>query len=80
MEIKILVPENRKDEFEKFIQTCEGQGFSIERQGGGKMPNFSGYYASLKGTTWKCEHPYFFLSEDSKGLYCTRCKEQLKPI
>lgn len=80
MEIKILVPENRKDELEKFIQSCEEQGFKIERQGGGKMPIFSGYYASLKGENWKCNHPYHLLTDSKEGLYCLRCKESLKPI
>ena len=57
MEIKILVPENRKEDLEKFINNCKDQGFEIVNQGGGRMPNFSGYYATLKGISWG-DNPY----------------------
>lgn len=57
MEIKILVPENRKEDLERFIDACKSQGFEIVNQGGGRMPNFSGYYATLKGDSWK-DNPY----------------------
>jgi uncharacterized protein YfdQ (DUF2303 family) len=52
MEIKILVPENRKEDLEVFIKTCEKNGMKVINQGGGRMPNFSGYYATLKGDRW----------------------------
>ena len=52
MEIKILVQENEKIELEKFINTCKQHGMTLTREGGGKLPNFSGYYAELKGMKW----------------------------
>lgn len=57
MEIKILVPENRYEDLERFISICKDQGFELVNQGGGRMPNFSGYYATLKGNSW-LEKPY----------------------
>lgn len=53
MEIKILVKENKKAELDKFIKTCKEYGMKLTREGGGKLPNFSGYYAELKGVRWQ---------------------------
>lgn len=53
MEIKILVKENEKAELDKFIETCKEYGMQLIREGGGKLPNFSGYYAELKGVRWQ---------------------------
>lgn len=53
MEIKILVPENKEHDLDNFIKDCEGKGFELQNRGGGTMPNFSGYYATLKGYHWK---------------------------
>ncbi|KAA2223019.1 hypothetical protein [Chryseobacterium sediminis] len=52
MEIKILVPENRQEDLERFINVCKEYGFELVNQGGGRMPSFSGYYATLKGDSW----------------------------
>ncbi len=52
MEIKILVPENEKANLDNFIKCCEYQGFKVVREGGGKLPTFSGYFAELKGDKW----------------------------
>lgn len=57
MEIKILVSENRHEDLDRFIDTCKEHGFEVINQGGGKMPNFSGYYATIKGDSW-VEKPY----------------------
>lgn len=56
MEIKILVPENRESDLDNFIKDCENKGFELLNRGGGHMPNFSGYYATLKGNHWKPEN------------------------
>ena len=53
MEIKILVKENEKAELDKFIETCKEHGMELTREGGGRLPNFSGYYAELKGVRWQ---------------------------
>ena len=53
MEIKILVPENKKDDLANFIEVCKQHGFNVTREGGGRMPNFNGYYAELKGVRWQ---------------------------
>ena len=53
MEIKILVKENEKAELDKFIETCKEHGMELTREGGGKLPNFSGYYAEFKGVRWQ---------------------------
>lgn len=53
MEIKILVKENEKAELDKFIKTCKEHGMELTREGGGKLPNFSGYYAEFKGVRWQ---------------------------
>lgn len=53
MEIKILVEENEKVELDKFIETCKEHGMQLTREGGGRLPNFSGYYAELKGVRWQ---------------------------
>lgn len=53
MEIKILVAENRELDLDNFIKTCESKGFELQNRGGGHMPNFSGYYATLKGSRWE---------------------------
>lgn len=52
MEIKILVPENRESDLDNFIKDCEKKGFELQNRGGGHIPNFSGYYATLKGSHW----------------------------
>lgn len=52
MEIKILVKEHQESDLHNFIDSCIKHGFSLTRQCGGKMPNFSGYYAELKGECW----------------------------
>lgn len=52
MEIKILVKENEKAELNKFIETCKDYGMELIREGGGKLPGFSGYYAELNGVQW----------------------------
>ena len=56
MEIKILVPENKEKDLDNFIKDCENKGFELQNRGGGHMPNFSGYYATLKGKNWKPEN------------------------
>lgn len=56
MEIKILVPENRESDLDNFIKDCENKGFELQNRGGGHMPSFSGYYATLKGKNWKFEN------------------------
>ena len=56
MEIKILVPENRESDLDNFIKDCENKGFELQNRGGGTMPSFSGYYATLKGKNWKSEN------------------------
>lgn len=53
MEIKILVKEHQKNDLQNFINDCEKHGFKVTRQGGGNLPNFSGFYAELKGDKWK---------------------------
>lgn len=53
MEIKILVKLNERTELEKIIETCKEHGMELTREGGGKLPNFSGYYAELKGVRWQ---------------------------
>ena len=53
MEIKILVAENKKIDLANFIEVCKQHGFTVTREGGGLLPNFSGYYAELKGERWK---------------------------
>jgi hypothetical protein len=53
MEIKILVKENERAELDKFIETCKEHGMELIREGGGKLPNFSGYYAEFKGVRWQ---------------------------
>lgn len=69
MEIKILVPENRESDLDNFIKTCEDKGFELQNRGGGHMPNFSGYYATLKGSRWKeIPYPTAQLKEDKEEL------------
>lgn len=46
-----------RNDLSKFIHMCKDQGFEIVNQGGGKMPNFSGYYATLRGNSWG-DNPY----------------------
>lgn len=53
MEIKILVQLNERAELKKFVETCEEHGMELTREGGGKLPSFSGYYAELKGVRWQ---------------------------
>lgn len=53
MEIKILVQLNERAELKKFIETCKEHGMELTREGGGKLPSFSGYYAELKGVRWQ---------------------------
>jgi len=53
MEIKILVKENEKIELDKFIKTCKEHGMKLTREGGGRLPNFSGYYSVLEGVRWQ---------------------------
>lgn len=53
MEIKILVKEHEQQDLQKFIDTCKLHGLQITREGGGNLPNFSGYYAQLEGEGWK---------------------------
>ena len=53
MEIKILVKENQKKDLERFIETCKQQGFVVTHEGGGKIPNWSGWFAELKGERWQ---------------------------
>lgn len=52
MEIKILVQEHQKEDLQRFIEDCKIKGFEVTREGGGKLPNFSGYFAELKGASW----------------------------
>ncbi len=52
MEIKILVAEDAKKDLERFIETCKQQGFVVIQEGGGKLPNWSGWFAELKGKHW----------------------------
>jgi len=56
MEISIKVELNEKNDLENFIEECQKHGFLITREGGGKMPNYSGYFAQLKGERWKKLH------------------------
>lgn len=67
MEIKILVPENRKSDLDNFIRDCENKGFELQNRGGGHMPNFSGYYATLKGGRWE-PNPTTQLQADKSEL------------
>jgi len=53
MELKILVEENEKAELDKFIETCKEHGMQLTREGGGRLPNFSGHYAEFKGVRWQ---------------------------
>lgn len=53
MEIKILVAKNKKADLANFIEVCKQHGFIVTREGGGRLPNFSGYYAELKGERWQ---------------------------
>ena len=53
MEIKILVKEHQENDLHNFIDSCVNKGFALKRQGGGNLPNFSGYYAELKGERWQ---------------------------
>lgn len=53
MTIKILVAENEKVQLDKFIEDCKEHGMQLTREGGGKLPNFSGYYAELNGEKWE---------------------------
>mgnify|MGYP001769214642 CR=1 FL=1 len=53
MEIKILVKENQKKYLENFIEVCKQQGFIVTHEGGGKIPNWSGWFAELKGERWQ---------------------------
>lgn len=56
MEISIKVELNEKKDLENFIEECQKHGFLITREGGGNMPNYSGYFAQLKGERWKKLH------------------------
>jgi hypothetical protein len=53
MKISIKVEQHEKNDLDNFIKTCEENGFKITREGGGNMPNYSGYYAQLKGERWQ---------------------------
>lgn len=55
MEIKILVDYNKKEDLQNFIKVCEQHGFNVTREGGGNLPNWSGWYAELKGERWQKE-------------------------
>ena len=57
MHIKILVPENRRNDLKRFIDCCTEHGFTVTHSGGGHMPNFSGYFAELKGDKWGMDEP-----------------------
>lgn len=53
MHIKLVATEDEKQDFELFLKECESKGYHIIRRGGGRMPNFSGYYAEVKGSGWE---------------------------
>ncbi len=57
MHIKILVPENRRNDLKRFIDCCTEHGFTVTHSGGGHMPSFSGYFAELKGDKWEMDEP-----------------------
>lgn len=52
IEIKIIVEENQKEDLKRFISDCKKHGFEVTREGGGRLPNWSGWYASLEGENW----------------------------
>ena len=52
IEIKIVVDENQKEDLKRFISDCKKHGFEVTREGGGRLPNWSGWYASLEGENW----------------------------
>lgn len=75
MEIKVLVTESEKLQLEKFLNTAKDFGMRVTRQGGGKLPNFSGYYAELKGERWQKVDTGTGQSNipDVSYLLCDRC-------
>ncbi len=48
IEMKILTQHYNYDEFNKQLELLKKQGWEVEREYGGKMPNFTGHGASLK--------------------------------
>lgn len=88
IEIKIVVPESKKDDLQRFINICKDHGFEVTREGGGILPNWSGWYAELEGTDWcplpekeerkACEHPCAFIhGGNGKPEKCLKCGEIL---
>jgi len=55
MEVKVLVKEREQKDLAKFVECCKNHGLKVTREGGGKLLNFSGYFAELKGDGWKDE-------------------------
>ncbi len=49
MEIKIVTAENEENQLNELVDYLRKCGLEVIRQAGGNMPNYSGYFASLKG-------------------------------
>jgi len=79
MEIRVLVKQNEKAELEKFIKTCEDAGMKLSHRGGGKLPNWNGYFAVLTGEKWvnpdtkQCEHEFVSSVAYKGAKICSKC-------
>ena len=49
MEIKIIANGGEEKQLNELVEHLKKCGLDIIRQAGGNMPNYSGYFASLKG-------------------------------